>query len=185
MIERSNPNARRDRFGSKINRDQSPLLAHGIPWLSILLASLVPLLPLITPAAMVPPLGFMMLLVWRLVRPGLLPPWVGVPLGGFDDLYSGQPFGCAIMLWSLALLAIEFVEARFPWRGFAQDWLVSSCLITAYLISCAVLSGGGISGHAIAAIIPQVLLSVALFPIIGRMVSTLDRFRLTRFRVII
>ena len=36
----------------------------------------------------------------------------------FDDLYSGQPFGSAIMLWSIAAIALEIVETRLPWRNF-------------------------------------------------------------------
>ena len=40
MIDQINPRARRDEFGSKINRDHSRLLAYGVPWLSILLFSL-------------------------------------------------------------------------------------------------------------------------------------------------
>ena len=66
-----------------------------------------------------------MLLGWRMVRPGLLPLWAGAPLGAFDDLVSGQPFGSAILLWSLAMIAIELIETRFPWRGFWQDWFTA------------------------------------------------------------
>ena len=72
-MERLNASARRDRFGSKLNRDHSPVLAFGIPWLTIVLASMVPLLPVIAPAPILPPLGFIFLLAWRMARPGLLP----------------------------------------------------------------------------------------------------------------
>ena len=57
MIDPINPRARRDTFGTKINRDHSALLAFGVPWLSILLASLTPLLPIIVSAPIVPPLA--------------------------------------------------------------------------------------------------------------------------------
>jgi hypothetical protein len=60
---------------------------------AILFGSLPPWLPIIAPAPVPPPLGFLLLLAWRLLRPGLLPPWAGLPLGLFDDLYSGQPTG--------------------------------------------------------------------------------------------
>ncbi len=78
---------------------------------------------------MLPPFGFMLLVAWRQVRPGLLPVWAGLPLGLFDDIYSGQPFGSAMLLWSLAMILLELVEARFPWRNFLLDWLVSAVLI--------------------------------------------------------
>jgi rod shape-determining protein MreD len=184
MIDPYSSRARSDAFGSKINRDQSPVIANAMPWITIMLGSLCPMLPIIPSAPLLPPIGFMMLLGWRLVRPGLLPPWAGGLLGAFDDLYSGQPFGCAILLWSLALLAIEAIETRFPWRGFIQDWLVATLFIIAYLVSGAILAGHGDAAERLLALQPQVLLSVLLFPIFGRMVSTLDRFRLRRFRTV-
>ena len=62
--------------------------ATALPWLTILLGSLTPWLPVIAPAPVLPPFGFLFLLAWRLLRPGLLPLWAGLPLGLFDDLYS-------------------------------------------------------------------------------------------------
>ncbi len=128
-METLHPKARRDPFGSKINRSHWPLLAYGLPWLSILLGSLTPWLPVIAPAPVLPPFGFMMLLAWRLARPGLLPLWAGLPLGLFDDLYSGQPLGSAVLLFSLVLMAIELIEIRFPWRNFWLDWLTAAAIL--------------------------------------------------------
>jgi len=173
-----------DHFGKTINRAHSPLLAHGVPLATILLGSLSPLLPLIATGPLVPPLGFMILVAWRIVRPGLLPLWIGMPLGAFDDLFSGQPFGSAIMLWSMAILAIEAIEARFPWRGFWQDWGISSMLIVAYLVFSAFAAGGDFNLTDVRVILPQLLLSVMLFPIIARMVSFFDRVRLRRVRIL-
>jgi len=174
----------RDRFGRTINRDHSTTLAYGIPLLTILLGSLTPLLPIIASGPVIPPFGFMILLAWRLVRPGLLPLWAGLPLGAFDDLFSGQPFGNAIMLWSLAMLAVEAIEARFPWRGFWQDWTTASALLTAYLILGAFIASAGIDLTLIPLILPQLMLSVLLFPIIARMVAFFDRVRLLRIKVV-
>ena len=36
----------------------------------------------------------------------------------FDDLFSGQPMGSAMLLWSVAMIALEAIEQRFPWRGY-------------------------------------------------------------------
>ena len=182
MIDPINPRARRDAFGSKINRDHSPLLAFGIPWLSILLASLTPLLPIIAPAPVVPPLGYLLLVTWRLLRPGLLPLWAGLPLGAFDDLFSGQPFGSGILLFSLTLIAIELLDLRFPWRGFWQDWILGAGLLAAYLVVAALVSGAEIELSQLGALVPQFLLSLIAYPILARMVSLLDRLRLLRVR---
>lgn len=181
-MEQLNPNARHDTYGKKINRDHSPVLVYGIPWVSILLCSLTPLLPIISPAPILPPLALLTLMAWRMLRPGLMPLWAGFPLGLFDDLVSGQPLGSAILLFSLTMIALELTEMRFPWRSFWQDWMMAGLICTAYLLSAGLLSGGQMSMLQIGAILPQLLLSVALFPIIARLISLLDRLRLLRIR---
>lgn len=181
-MERLNLQSRSDRYGSRINRDHSPWRARSVPWLSIMAGSLVPTVLLADVAPLVPPLGFLMLLGWRLVRPGLLPLWAGAPLGAFDDLYSGQPFGCAMVLWSLALITLELLEARSPWRGFWRDWSAAGLVAVVYVLSALALAGIPISAETLRAVLPQGLLSVLLYPIITRMVAELDRFRLARSR---
>jgi rod shape-determining protein MreD len=174
--------ARRDRYGSKINRTHSPVLAYAVPWASVMLGSLLPQLLVASAVPLVPPLGYLMLLSWRLVRPGLLPVWAGFPLGAFDDLFSGQPFGCAIVLWSATMIGIEIVETRFPWRGFFQDWIVGSVIVTWYLVLAALFSGGQVTASMLLVLLPQLVLSIALIPLLSRFVAGLDRFRLTRVR---
>ena len=181
-METLHAKARRDPYGSKINRAHSPVVAYGIPWLTILLGSLTPWLPVIAPAPVLPPFGFMLLLAWRLARPGLLPLWAGLPLGLFDDLYSGQPFGSGVLLFSLTLIAIELIEIRFPWRNFWLDWLTAAAIIVLYLIVAALLSGAELTLVQLAVILPQLLLSVVLFPVVARLVAQLDRLRLMRVR---
>jgi len=181
-MESLNPRSRSDRYGTKINRTQLPTLAVGLPWLSILAGSLAPFLPIISPAPIMPPLGFLLMIAWRLMRPGLLPRWAGLPLGLFDDLFSGQPLGSGILLFSLAMIAIDLIEARFPWRGFWQDWLTATLLVTLYLSISALVSGADLTLRQLQMIAPQLLLSIVLFPIIVRMVALLDRLRLRRVR---
>jgi rod shape-determining protein MreD len=182
MIEQLNPRSRSDAFGSKLDRAPSPILAVAVPWATILIGSLAPFLPVISPAPILPPFGFLFMIAWRLMRPGLLPLWAGLPLGLFDDLFSGQPLGSATLLFSLTLIAIELVEARFPWRSFWQDWLTASILITAYLATAALISGAELTLLQLQVIGPQLLLSIIVFPIIGRMTALLDRLRLMRVR---
>ena len=182
MIDPINPRARQDAFGSKINRDHSPAFVYGVPWISIMLGSLTPLLPIIAPAPVLPPLAFVIMLAWRQLRPGLLPLWAGLPLGAFDDLFSGQPFGSGILLFSINLIALELLDRRFPWRGFWQDWIVAAGFLAGFLVAAAVFSGASISSYQLVALLPQFLLSVLAYPIIARMVSQLDRLRLLRVR---
>jgi len=147
-----------------------------------MLGSLVPAWLVIASAPLLPPLGFLFLLAWRQLRPGLLPVWAGLPLGLFDDLYSGQPLGNAVLLWSLAVIVLDLIEERLPWRNFATEWLVAAGLIAAYLVlslGIANLAGGAAPFHVIA---PQMILSIVLYPVAGRMVAGFDRFRLLPFR---
>lgn len=181
-MERLATRARRDAYGSKINRDHSPVLAYGVPWLTIMLGSLTPLLPVIAPAPILPPMGYLLLLAWRLLRPGLLPMWAGLPLGFFNDLYSGQPIGSGIFLFSITMIALELLELRFPWRSFWQDWLVAALFIPVFLLASALFSGTSLGIANLPLLIPQLLLSVVVFPIVAKMVALLDRFRLTRVR---
>lgn len=181
-MERIDPRSRRDRFGSRINRDHSRILAHGVPWLSVMLLSLIPFMPVIAPAPVLPPFAFLALLGWRFLRPGLLPPWAGLPLGLFDDLYSGQPFGSGILLFSLALLTVELLEARFPWRTFLLDWLTAAVLTLAYLPLAALISGGRIEALDLSIVAPQAVVSILLFPLVSRLVAMLDGLRLMRVR---
>jgi rod shape-determining protein MreD len=161
-----------------INHAPSPVLAQAIPWLSILLASLLPLMPVIASAPVLPPFGLLMLLAWRQVRPGVLPIWAGLPLGVFDDLFSGQPFGSAILLWSLAMIGLDAIEARFPWRSYWLDWFVSSALICACQILGLAFANAAGGSAAITVLFPQLAIAILLYPLSGRLAAVLDRLRL-------
>ncbi len=181
-MEQLNPRARSDPYGSRINRAPSPLRARSVPYLSIMLGSFLPSLLLADVMPLVPPLGFLMLLGWRIMRPGLLPVWIGAPLGAFDDLVSGQPFGSGVLMWSLAMIGLELLEARFPWRGFWQDWFTAAFAILLYLFGAMALSGGTFTQPLVIAAVPQLLTALLIYPFLARIVAALDRFRLTRTR---
>jgi rod shape-determining protein MreD len=178
------PNPVGDGFRRRINRAPAPPIARGVPWVSVMLASLLPSLLFIASAPYVPPFGFLTLVAWRQLRPGLLPVWAGLPLGLFDDLYSGQPMGSGILLWSATMIVLEAIEARFPWRNFALEWLVATALIGAYLLACLGAANAAGAGTPIAVLAPQVIVSVLAYPIVGRVVAALDRFRLIPFLVV-
>jgi rod shape-determining protein MreD len=183
-MERLDPRARSDIYGRRINRAPAPWRVMSVPYASIMLASVLPVLLIADTMPLLPSFGFLMLLAWRMVRPGLLPLWAGAPLGGFDDLVSGQPFGSAILLWSLAMIAIERVETRFPWRGFWQDWFTASVIAVIYWLASLLVSGASLTPQMLAVAAPQALIGVLLYPIIARMAAGLDRFRLSRARTI-
>lgn len=168
----------------RINREPSTLVAQGTPWLTVLLASALPGLAVIASVPFMPPFGFLVFIAWRQLRPGLVPVWAGLPLGMFDDLYSGQPFGSAVLLFSAAAIALDLVEARLPWRNFITEWLVAIVLIITYIAAGLALANmSGAQTH-LRVTWPQIVISVLAYPLVGRFVALADRFRLTPFRKI-
>jgi rod shape-determining protein MreD len=166
------------RLSKRINRAPSPILSRGVPWASVMLLSLVPFAPLFVSAPIVPPLAFMALLSWRMLRPGMLPVWAGAPLGAFDDLYSGQPFGSAVLLWSLAMLVMDLVDIRLRWRGFVQDWALAAALIAVYLVLATLVANLTGGATPLRTIMPQVALAIIAHPLVTRLVAALDKLRL-------
>src|SRR6185369_7191375 len=135
-----------------------------VPVLSTMIASLAALAPLVSTAPLMPPLGFLMLLAWRLLRPELWPVWIGLPLGLFDDLVSGQPLGTAISLWTLTLLVLDLMDSYFIWRDFWIDWLVGAIFAIIYMLAGYWFSGLRSSPMAIETLLPQIALSILCFP---------------------
>lgn len=153
--------------------------ARAVPIVSTMLGSLVPMLaPVIAQAPVLPPFGLMVLLAWRLLRPGFWAVWAPLPLGFFDDLASGQPVGSAMFGWTVAFLAMEASERSLLWRDYVQDW-VAACAAIAGVLTLgyffALLAGGAAP---ILAIVPQILASMLFFPAVARLCARLDVWRL-------
>jgi rod shape-determining protein MreD len=164
---------RRDRFAPPPTAFEQQL----IPVMCVILASMAPLLPFIATAPTMPPFGFMMLLCWRLLRNDLWPVWAALPLGAFDDLFSGAPIGSAVALWTMAFVAIDAIDRRWVWRDHYQDCGIAVTFVSAYLLLALWLSGGALP---IAMLLPQIVFAMLLFPLFARMTAMLDRWRLGR-----
>ena len=142
--------------------------------LSVALGSMVTLLPFVATVPFLPPFGLMMLLGWRLVRSDSMKVWMPVPLGFLDDVLSGQPLGSAMLLWSLCAIAIDVLDTRLVWRDFWQDWLLASgaiafCLIAGRLVAAPFYA------HVDTALLFQIVIAAARFPVIARFCARLDR----------
>jgi rod shape-determining protein MreD len=165
-------------YESRFDREQSLLKMLAIPITSVAIASMITALPIFTEEPLLPPLGLLMFLSWRLMRPGLLPVWSGVPFGLMDDVFSGQPFGSAGLLWSLAMLSIEIIDARAIWRDHIQDWLITAVLIAGVLLGGLWIAGMAHAAPDPAVLIPQIILSILLYPLAVRICARLDSWRL-------
>jgi len=167
-----------NRLNRRINRAPSPILAHGMPWVTVFLASVVPSWLVISSAPILPPVGFLVLLGWRQLRPGLLPIWAGLPLGLLDDLFSGQPLGSAVLLWSLTMILLDIVEARIPWRNFGLEWLMAAGIVAAYILAGLGLANIAGASTSVRVLAPQIIVSILVYPLVARMVAMFDRLRL-------
>jgi rod shape-determining protein MreD len=165
-------------YESRIERHQSPLKMLLVPVLSVIAGSMITALPLFSDEPLLPPMGFLILLAWRLMRPGLWPTWVGLPFGMFDDLFSGQPFGSAAFLWSLTMISIEIIDARAIWRDHIQDWILAAGAILLVLVGGVAVSDLAHWAPEVQTIVPQMLISILMFPLVVRLCARLDKWRL-------
>lgn len=166
-------------YSTRIARRRTVFHTRGVPIISVLLGSLIaPLTPIIAQNPLVPPFGLMMLITWRVLRPEIWPLWIGVPLGLFDDLMSGNPVGSAVFLWTIILLALDFEGQRNRFRDYWHGWLLGTLSLAIALVGSwyAVHLAG--HGGKLIHIVPQFLYSVALFPLVARFTAVLDKWRL-------
>ena len=158
---------------SKFGEPISPRRRSVIAALTVMAASLVTLLPVVTSVPFLPPFGLMMLLGWRLRDPDILPVWAGAPLGLFDDLFSGQPLGSAMSLWTCSLIAIDVIDSRLVWREFRHDWLVAGGATAAVLIASR-LAGTSIGAHVDSVLLFQIVIAIALYPFVATLCARID-----------
>src|SRR5690606_6897260 len=140
---------------------------------SIVIGSLATLLPFKAAFPILPPFGLLMLLAWRLQRPDLLKPWTPVWLGLIDDLVGGQPLGNSMLFWTVSCILIDVRDTRIVWRDFFQDWLLAAgaigfCLIGGRLVASPFTS------HVDTVLLVQVLIAIAMFPVLSPLVTRLD-----------
>lgn len=154
----------------------SPTGQWLIPVASVMAGSLVTITPFVATFPILPPFGLMMLIGWRLLRPDALRVWAPIPFGFFDDLVSGQPTGSAVMLWSMAFLAIDMLDQRLVSRDFWQDWVLAAGAIAFSLIGGRLIATG-IEAHVDTLLLFQVIVAVLLYPFVARLVAWLDHKR--------
>jgi len=151
-----------------------------LPIISTIVACLLALLPIVTVSPIVPDIGLLVLIAWRLLRPELWTVTTVLPLGMFNDLIVGHPLGQSMALWTILFLAYEIMDARLVWRDYWMDWFIATLSIIFYTFGAWYI--GQLMGSAtqFSVMLPQVGLSILAFPLIARLVLALDRWRLAR-----
>lgn len=151
-----------------------------VPLLSTVAAILAGLFPIVVTAPLIPDLGFLMLITWRLLRPEIWTPQVALGLGLAADLIAGHPLGQSMLLWTAAFLALDYLDSWLGFRDYWMDWLIASATLVLHSLGVwyiALLMG---SETGFSVMIPQIGLSVLAYPVAARAVLGLDRWRLAR-----
>jgi len=156
-------------LGASEDRSRTVWLAP----LSVVLGSLITLIPVVATFPFLPPFGLLMLLGWRLTNVDSLKVWSAAPLGFVDDILSGQPIGSATLFWSLCFILIDVIDTRLVWRNFWQDWLIASGAIAFCLIATRLVATP-LQAHVDTALLLQIVVCAALFPLVSRLCLRLD-----------
>ena len=151
-----------------------------VPLASTIAAILLALLPIVSTAPLIPDLGFLALITWRLLRPEIWSAQVALALGLLNDLVTGNPLGQSMLLWTATFLIFDLVDIRLGFRDYLMDWLIAAGAIGFHSISAwyiALLMGSDIR---FMVMVPQLAVGVMAYPVIARLVLWLDRWRLMR-----
>ncbi len=154
--------------------------AHLIPALTVVIASLISALPIISMSGWYPDFAFLVLIGWRLLRSDPWPAWWATMLGLFNDLVTGNPIGLSAALWTATMLALDLADRRTMWRDYWLEWALAGLLVfisetvewrIAELMSASI---------PFMTVLPPLLISIFAFPIVAWLIGRIDRWRLGR-----
>ena len=163
----------------RIGQGPSPFAAY-LPAVTVVLASLLAALPIVSSSGWYPDFGYLMLISWRLLRADPWPPWWAAPLGFVNDLFTGYPVGFSIALWSATMLALDLIDRRTMWRDYWIEWVLAGVLIAIdewLQWRVAKLAGAPLS---FTQLLPALAVSFFMFPPFAWIVSRIDAWRLGR-----
>ena len=165
--------------GRRINQGPLPF-ATFVPAASVVVASLLSALPIVSTSGWYPDLGFLVLIGWRLLRSDPWPAWWAAPLGLVNDLFTGQPIGFSVALWSAAMLALDLIDRRTMWRDYWIEWVLAALFL--FMHDAIEWQLAGVMGARVpfTAVLPSTVIAVLIFPAVAWLVSRLDRWRLGR-----
>ena len=154
--------------------------APYIPAATVVGASLLSALPIVSVSGWFPDCGFLVLIAWRLLRADAFPAWWAAPLGLVNDLLTGAPVGLSVSLWTASMLALDIVDRRTMWRDYWIEWALAAALLL--LAESAEWRVSALMGAPLPyrSILAPLLIGIFAFPIAAWIVSRVDQWRLGR-----
>ena len=150
-----------------------------VPVVSTVLAILFGLFPLVVTSPLLPDLGFLVLITWRLLRPEIWMPTVALGFGIFDDLVSGNPLGQSMALWTIVFLLFDLAETRISYKDFWTDWLFATAAIILQTAGAWYIARLMHSPTDFLLFLPQLGIAILIYPLVARLILRLDRWRLS------
>lgn len=154
--------------------------AMFVPAASVVAASFLAALPIVSTSGWFPDFGFLALIGWRLLRSDPWPAWWAAPLGLVNDLFTGYPLGFSIALWSATMLALDLIDRRTMWRDYWIEWMLAAVLIAIdEWFQWRTARGGG-ADVPFTNLLPALVISICAFPLSAWLISRIDAWRLGR-----
>ncbi len=159
--------------------NQGPRAGHeAIPAISVAIASLFAVLPIVSGHGWWPNAGLLMLIAWRMLRADAWAAWVAALLGLWNDLVTGSPLGLSVALWTAFMLAMDVIDRRTMWRDYWIEWMLAMLLLALAELAqwrVAALAGARVR---LAGEWPSLLIAGLCFPVATLIVRRLDRWRM-------
>ena len=166
--------------GARLNKGPR-LGAEYLPAATVVIGSLVALLPIVSATGWWPDWGLLMLVAWLLLRADAWPAWWAAPLGFANDLIVGNPIGLSVALWAAIMIAMDILDRRTMWRDYWIEWAIAALFIGLSELAqwrVAALLGAPVPLGLTAG--PAIVVGVLCFPAAAFLASRIDRWRLGR-----
>jgi rod shape-determining protein MreD len=166
--------------GARLN--QGPRAgADYIPAATVVMGSMISLLPIVSATGWWPDWGLLMLVAWRLLRADAWPAWWAAPLGFVNDLLLGNPIGLSVALWAAIMIGMDILDRRTLWRDYWIEWGIAALFVALAELAqwrVAALLGAPVPLGLSAG--PAILVGILCFPVAAFLAARIDRWRLGR-----
>ena len=164
---------------TRLGRDPAPY-APFVPAASVVFASYLSALPILSMSGWYPDFGYLALISWRLLRADPWPPWWAAPLGLINDLFTGNLIGFSVTLWTATMLLLDLIDRRTMWRDYWIEWILAAVLLAANECLQWRLAKAIGADLPMISMVPPIVISICVFPMSAWIVSRMDAWRLRR-----